>query len=57
VRSAGDLDALIAGVREARPRAIGRAISLIENGSADLPRLARALASLRNELTIGDDDE
>jgi LAO/AO transport system kinase len=35
---------LIAGVREARPRAIGRAISLIENGSADLPRLARALA-------------
>ena len=44
MRGAGDLDALIAGVREARPRAIGRAISLIENGSADLPRLARALA-------------
>jgi LAO/AO transport system kinase len=39
-----DLDALIAGVREARPRAIGRVISLIENGSAELPRLARALA-------------
>ena len=39
-----DLDGLIAGVREARPRAIGRVISLIENGSAELPRLARALA-------------
>ncbi len=31
-------------MRAARPRDIGRAISLIENGSPDLPRLARALA-------------
>ena len=44
MRGVADLDALIAGVREARPRAIGRVISLIENGSTELPRLARALA-------------
>jgi LAO/AO transport system kinase len=35
---------LVAGVRAGRPRALGRAISLIENGAPALPALARALA-------------
>jgi LAO/AO transport system kinase len=39
-----DLDELIAGARAGRPRAVARLISLVENGSADVPRLMRALA-------------
>lgn len=35
---------LVAGVRAGRPRAIGRAISVVENRTALLPALARALA-------------
>ena len=39
-----DLEALVAEVRQARPRAIGRLITLIENGSDQLPAIMKALA-------------
>nr|WP_210059296.1 methylmalonyl Co-A mutase-associated GTPase MeaB [Microlunatus capsulatus] len=40
----GGLDALLAGVRAGRPRAVGRLISLVEDGSAALPSIMAALA-------------
>ncbi len=40
----GGLDALLAGVRAGRPRAVGRAISLVEDGSDALPALMAGLA-------------
>ena len=47
-----DLAALLAAVRAGRPRAIGRAISLIENRSAALPALASALAPDRGRAHV-----
>jgi LAO/AO transport system kinase len=47
-----DLAALLASVRAGRPRAIGRAISLIENRSAALPALASALAPDRGRAHV-----
>src|SRR4051794_28104336 len=35
---------LLAGVRAGRPRSVGRLISLVENGSPELPGLVAALA-------------
>jgi len=39
-----DVDRLIAAVRSGRPRAIGRLISAVENVSAQLPVIMKALA-------------
>jgi LAO/AO transport system kinase len=47
-----DLAGLLAAVRAGRPRAIGRAISLIENHSAALPALASALAPDRGRAHV-----
>ena len=38
------LELLLAAVREAQPRAVGRAISLIENSAVELPAIMKALA-------------
>jgi LAO/AO transport system kinase len=46
------LTALLAAVRAGQPRAIGRAISLIEDRSAVLPSLARALAPDRGRAHV-----
>jgi LAO/AO transport system kinase len=43
---------LLAAVRAGQPRAIGRAISLVENRSAVLPALARALAPDRGRAHV-----
>ena len=40
----GDLDRLLAQAREGRPRAVGRLISAVENGSPAVPEIIRALA-------------
>ena len=40
----GRLPELVAAVRAGSPRAVGRMISMIENGSAQLPRLMAELA-------------
>ena len=39
-----DLEALVAGAREGRPRDIARLVSLVENGAPEVPALMRALA-------------
>jgi len=39
-----DLEALVAGAREGRPRDIARLVSLVENGAPEVPQLMRALA-------------
>lgn len=43
-RGGAGLDALLTGVRAGRPRAVGQAISLVENTSVRLPALMKALA-------------
>jgi LAO/AO transport system kinase len=40
-----DLDELVQGVRAGRPRSIGRVISMVENGAAELPALTALLAA------------
>ncbi|GIH90092.1 methylmalonyl Co-A mutase-associated GTPase MeaB [Planobispora siamensis] len=42
-----DLDALIAGAREGRPRAVARLISMVENGSPRLREITAALCADR----------
>ncbi len=49
---APELSALLAAVKAGQPRAIGRAISLVENRSAVLPALARALAPDRGRAHV-----
>jgi LAO/AO transport system kinase len=39
------IDSLLAGVRDGQPRAVGRAISLIENSGPELPAIMKELAS------------
>jgi LAO/AO transport system kinase len=44
VADVDSLELLLAAVREGQPRAVGRAISLIENSAVELPTIMRALA-------------
>ena len=48
-----DLTDLVAGVRDGRPREIARAISLIEDGSSQVPQLLSALVDARHARVIG----
>ena len=48
-----DLTELVAGVRAGRPRDIARAISLIEDGSSQVPALLAALQGARHARVIG----
>ena len=40
----GSLELLLAAIREGQPRAVGRAISLVENSAIELPTMMKALA-------------
>ena len=40
----GSLELLLAAIREGQPRAVGRAISLVENSAIELPMMMKALA-------------
>jgi LAO/AO transport system kinase len=44
VADVDSLELLLAAVREGQPRAVGRAISLIENSAVELPTIMKALA-------------
>jgi LAO/AO transport system kinase len=47
-----DLDALLAGARAGRPRDIGRLVSLVENGSSELPDLLGSLGPLTGHANV-----
>lgn len=47
-----DVDTLVAGAREGRTRDIARLISLIEDGSAEVPALMRALAPTSGRASV-----
>jgi LAO/AO transport system kinase len=44
VADVGSLELLLAAIREGQPRAVGRAISLVENSAIELPTMMKALA-------------